>query len=277
MDMKSGIGIGIFTIKALLECGFDGADLTLLFVGDEEVSHPNSNALELFAQEAQGKVAAFNMEPGREQGEIVYGRKGVWRPLVKVKGIPAHAGNDYTKGASAVLELAKKTIDMFELTDLEKGTTVNVGVVYGGRLANVMAEDASAKLDVRFKTQEEYERIQKELQEICAHNYEERTKACLEGKAPGDYFPPFERTDDGMKLCRFVQEQHERLGYGELKALYVGGCSDAAYTTLAGTPTVCSMGPQSVGAHTNNEYAFVASYQPRCELLAACLLHIDEL
>lgn len=46
---------------------------------------------------------------------------------------------------------------------MEKETTVNVGVVHGGRLANVMAEDASAKLDVRFKTQEEYERIQKEL------------------------------------------------------------------------------------------------------------------
>ena len=54
-------------------------------------------------------------------------------------------------GASAVLELAKKAIDMFELTDLEKETTVNVGVVHGGRLANVMAEDASAKLDIRLK------------------------------------------------------------------------------------------------------------------------------
>lgn len=277
MDMKSGIGISVFTVKAMLETGFNGADITFLFAGDEEPNHPYSNAAELFTEHAKGKTAAFNMEPGREHGEIVYGRKGVWRPLIKVKGIPAHSGNDYEKGASAILELAKKTIDMFGITDLAAGTTCNVGVVQGGSVPNIMAENASARLDIRFKTVAELEKARARLTEICAHNYDERTRTEIIESGPSDCMPPFEKTDGGMKLCRFIQEQHKRLGYGELEAIYVGGSSDAAYTTIAGTPTVCSMGPQSVGAHTNNEYAYVASYEPRCHLLAACLLHIGEL
>lgn len=138
------------------------------------------------------------MELGREHGEIVYGRKGVWRPLVRFKGIPAHSGNDYEKGASAILKLARKTVDMFGITDLAAGTTCNVGVIQGGSVPNIMAENASARLDIRFKTVAELEKARARLTEICSHNYDERTSTDIIESGPSDCMPPFEKTDGGL-------------------------------------------------------------------------------
>lgn len=52
--------------------------------------------------------------------------------MLTVKGTAAHAGNEPEKGASAVLELCHKTIALHALTDLEVGTTYNVGVLMAG-------------------------------------------------------------------------------------------------------------------------------------------------
>lgn len=65
------------------------------------------------------------------------------------------------KGASAVLELCHKTIALHALTDLEVGTTYNVGVFNGGSLANIVADRAEARVDIRFKTAEEAEKSNK--------------------------------------------------------------------------------------------------------------------
>ena len=57
----------------------------------------------------------------------------------------------------------------------------------------------------------------------------------------------------------------------------MGGSSDAGYTTMVGAPTICSMGPKAVGAHTNNEYAYIESYVQRAQLLAMAIMHLDEI
>ena len=277
IDMKSGIGISVYTVKALLDCGFDDADITFLFAGDEEVNHPDSDAVDQFKKYGRGKAAAFNMEPGRENGQVVYGRKGLWRPIVEVTGIAAHSGNNHAKGASAILELAHKTIDMFGITDYASGTTCNVGVFNGGTLPNIMADKAVGKLDVRFKTLDQAAKAKEKIYAICKHDYDTRTSTKIIDRGAADYMPPFEVTDGGMRLFHYLQRLAADLGHAPLEGQYVGGSSDACYTTMVGTPTVCGMGPRSEGPHTVTEHAWVESYQPRCELLALALLHLKEL
>ncbi|MCH4158034.1 MAG: M20 family metallopeptidase [Acidaminococcaceae bacterium] len=277
IDMKSGIGISVYTVKSLLACGCDDVDITFLFAGDEEVNHPDSDAVAMFKKYGRGKTAVFNMEPGREQGQVVYGRKGLWRPVVEVTGIAAHSGNNHAKGASAVLELAHKTIDLFNITDYPSGTTCNVGVFQGGTLPNIMADHAIGKLDVRFKTLAQAEQAQAKVRAICAHNYDARTSTKIIDRGAADYMPPFEVTDGGMKLFHYLQKLSRELGHAPLEGQYVGGSSDACYTTMVGAPTVCGMGPQSEGPHTPTEHSWVASYLPRCELLALALLRLHEL
>ena len=277
IDMKSGIGISVFTVKALLESGFDDADITFLFAGDEEINHPDSDAVAQFKKYGRGKTAVFNMEPGREDGSVVYGRKGLWRPIVEVTGIAAHSGNHHDKGASAVLELAHKTIDMFNITDYPSGTTCNVGVFQGGTLPNIMADKAIGKLDVRFKTLDQAAQAKEKIYAICKHDYDTRTSTKIIDRGAADYMPPFEVTEGGMGLFRSLQKLAAQLGQAPLTGQYVGGSSDACYTTMVGAPTVCGMGPQADGPHTPTEHGWVASYLPRCQLLALALLHLREL
>ncbi|NLU45080.1 MAG: M20 family metallopeptidase [Acholeplasmataceae bacterium] len=277
MDMKSGIAIGLYTLKALIDNKWNDTDLTVFFVGDEEINHPKTNAVENFKKYGKGMDAVFNMEPGRAEGEVVTGRKGLWRPKIKVEGVAAHSGNEPEKGASAIIELAHKAIDITALTNFATGTTYNVGVFNGGRLANIIPDEALAKLDVRFKTIEEADKAKENVKEILAKTYIQRTTTTLIDEGIVDYMPPFEETPAGLKLYEFLRKQAEKLGQTPLGRLYVGGSSDAGYTTMVGAPTICSMGPKSVGAHSNNEYAYVESYVPRAQLLAMAIMHLDEM
>ncbi len=277
MDMKSGLAMGIFTIKAMLDCGYDDAEFSVYFTGDEEGNHVHSDAREMFALHGKGLTAAFNMEPGRDNGDVVYGRKGIWRPTIVVDGIPTHAGNAYKEGASAILELAKKTVDLFNVTDYNTGITCNVGTFHGGTVNNIIAAHAEAMLDVRFETVAEAELAKEKVLAVCAKPYDERTKITVVDNGVVDYMGPFETTEAGMKLFKYVQKIANDLGQGELGGQFVGGASDACFTTDLGTPTICGMGPKSVGAHTDNEYAYVDSYLPRCELLATAIMRINEM
>ena len=51
---------------------------------------------------------------------------------MKITGQASHSGLDFEKGQSAILELAHQILAISQLTDLERGTTLNVGVIRGG-------------------------------------------------------------------------------------------------------------------------------------------------
>ena len=90
-------------------------------------------------------------------------------------------------------------------------------------------------------------------------------------------FMPLETTDGVQKLYCHLSKQAEKLGLPVPGALYVGGSADSAWTAMVGAPTLCGMGPQAVGAHSNNEYLFVPSMTERAQLLAMCIMHLDEM
>ena len=77
-------------------------------------------------------------------------RKGVGHFTLRVQGISSHAGVDFERGHSAVLEMARLVQQVSAFTNLSKGTTVNVGVIAGGTRSNVIAADCVAEVDVRI-------------------------------------------------------------------------------------------------------------------------------
>ncbi|MCD7873766.1 MAG: peptidase dimerization domain-containing protein [Acidaminococcaceae bacterium] len=137
-----------------------------MLCGDEEMSHPLTDAVEQFKKAGAGKDAVFNLEFGRVDGSVVTGRKGTTRPTLVVEGIAAHSGNEPEKGASAILELARKTVAIHALNNFELGTTYNVGVFNGGTMANIIADKAIGEVDVRFKTIAEAEKSIADVQRI---------------------------------------------------------------------------------------------------------------
>ena len=70
---------------------------------------------------------------------------------LKVTGKASHAGLDFEKGQSAVVELARQIGKISKMVDLKRGLTVNVGVIEGGTRSNVVAAEATALIDLRVE------------------------------------------------------------------------------------------------------------------------------
>ena len=72
-------------------------------------------------------------------GNVVTGRKGGVFMAFRVTGSAAHSGGNFTEGISAIEELARKVQALHALTDLDRGITLNVGLVSGGQSVNTVA------------------------------------------------------------------------------------------------------------------------------------------
>ncbi len=265
IDMKGGIVVLCATFKMLAELQIDPLyDYTIMAVGDEEIGSEDSRIL--IQEAAFGKDYAFCFECGGANGELVTARKGVGTFRLDITGKAAHAGNSYTKGVDANYELARKLVAIRELTDLEKGTTVNVGEIQGGIGANTISPSASMKIDLRFEDQEEGERVHIALVRIANTSFVEGSTATLSGRIQR---PVMVETDASL---RFLERINEAAG-GNLQKERRGGGSDANLTASFGVPTIDGFGPSGGDDHTHNEYLRYETLFERIALLAEILTH----
>ncbi len=270
LDMKGGILISLYVAKALNAIGYNERPIKILYVGDEEGCHLYSDCSPLIVEESKGGLFAFNMETGLPDNALCIGRKGRIGIDIFTTGIEAHAGNDFTAGISAIEEMAHKILELQALTDLEAGTTVNVGVVKGGTIANAIPAECMISVDIRFTTMAEKERIEKALKDVCSMTFVKGTSTRYELTT---VMAPYETTDGVKKLFGFVNETAEKFGLPVMDGRVLGGCSDAAYTTIAGTPCLCSCGVRGEWNHTVREYAIAESMGERVVLWSAAILN----
>ena len=147
-DMKAGLVMNAFVLAAFQKFGGAPAPLVGLFTSDEEIGSPACRPI--IEAEARRARAVFNSEPGRPSGNVVTGRKGGVFMKMEITGKAAHSGGNFSDGISAIEELARKTIALHALTDLTRGTTVNVGLVSGGQTVNTVAPWAKCEIDLRY-------------------------------------------------------------------------------------------------------------------------------
>jgi glutamate carboxypeptidase len=60
LDMKPGLIIGLYAVKALAAVGYESRPVRFIYVGDEENLHMYSDAAAVIKEEAKGALAAFN-------------------------------------------------------------------------------------------------------------------------------------------------------------------------------------------------------------------------
>ena len=272
LDMKGGIVAALFAIKALNAAGYTDRPLKVILAGDEEIAHANSNAAEVFMQEAKGAAAAFNCETGFVDDAIVTGRKGTAVFTLEVKGVAVHAGNEPENGRSAILEISHKVIDIQNLTNWEQGTTFNVGVIEGGIVPNAVPGYAKIVVDIRYQDPALLPDIERQLAEVAAKQYVPDTTTTLT-QTPG--IAPMQTTDGVKQLFEVVKKTYAEMGLGTPYGKYVGGGSDSAYSVMAGVPTVCAMGVKGGRNHSPEEFAVVDTLYERAKLLAFCTLNLD--
>ncbi|BCK84393.1 MAG: M20 family metallopeptidase [Oscillospiraceae bacterium] len=272
LDMKSGVTIALYALRAMSELDLIKNNVTVMFVGDEEAGHPYTDAAEQLRKAAAGKDAVFNMETGSDKGTVVLGRTGIYYPEITVEGIAAHSGKDPEKGASAVRELVYKLVDLYRFSDTDDNISFNAGIITGGVAANGIAAHAEMKGDFRYKTVDSGPKILKALEEICAKTYVPRTQTKLVCD-PNRGFIPMEKTEANVALYNVVREQGAKIGVN-IEGITVGAGSDSCYTSVVGAPTVCAMGARGELNHSAQEYMRLDSLTERAKILALSILAI---
>jgi glutamate carboxypeptidase len=265
-DMKAGIALALHAIEALLL--WNGGSLprpvTVLLVSDEEIGSPTSRPItEKLAQKAS---AVLVLEPAAgTDGAVKTARKGIGEYTLQVAGVAAHAGLDFEKGHSAVIELSRQILRLSEMVDLKSGTTINAGKIKGGSRTNVVPSEASAVLDVRVSTKKDAGNVHRELMSLRA--FDPQCKIKVTG---GMNRPPMERTAATIALYDKARALAEELGW-ELGEASVGGGSDGNFTSALGIPTLDGLGAVGEGAHAAHESVLVSELPKRAALLAGLI------
>ncbi len=267
LDMKGGVAMALTALALLLEEQALPQPAWLLLHGDEEVGSPASRSVtETVAKQCR---AVFVLEPGQGvDGAYKTARKGVGHYRLLVEGVASHSGVNFEAGHSAVLELARQLERVAGFTDLARGLTVNPGVIGGGTLANVIAAQAWAEIDVRVAQLRDAGRIERQLRGLRPID-----KACRLTLTGGLNRPPMERSRATAALFRQAQKLAAGLGL-ELEEAATGGGSDGNFTAALGVPTLDGMGAVGDGAHAVHEHLLRAHLAPRTALLAAMLQQV---
>jgi glutamate carboxypeptidase len=265
LDMKAGIASFVFAARALRDLEIAVPSRVLLQLNsDEEVGSPSSRALT--ETNARSSHAVLVLEPGTGlSGKLKTARKGVGVFAVTVHGRAAHAGVDFSAGASAVLELARQIQRIAGFTNLERGITVNPGVIAGGTRSNVVAETARVEVDVRVPRLGDAASLDRKFHRLGAFD-----KRCRVEVSGGLNRPPMERMPGTVRLFRLARKLGAGMGV-TVEESHSGGGSDGNFTAALGVPTLDGLGAAGEGAHAANENILINRIADRTALLAKLL------
>lgn len=265
-DMKGGLVVGIFALRALAAAGrADDLPLRFVFNSEEEVGSPVSR--HLIATEARRSSMAFVLEGGGTEGGVVTARKGRWGLRMEVRGRAGHAAKSGPDKASAVTALARHVLALEELNRLEPGVTVNVGRVEGGIGPNSVPETALAEVDVRFIDSEGEAWFEERLHAILADASVPGTSASVTTVTRR---PPMPAVEANRALYRLAEAQAAFLGI-PISEEHRAGVSDANLIAAEGTPVLDGLGPVGDLDHSDREYILADTLVKRCQLLALTL------
>ena len=262
-DMKGGIVQMMFAIRALRETGPLSSPITVLLVSDEEEGSETSRAL---TEKIAGRCEAVLVcEPAGHGGALKTARKGVGGFTIRVNGVASHAGLDFEKGQNAILELSRQVQAVAAMTNLERGITLNPGIIRGGTRTNVVPPEAEAEFDLRITSKVDGEMMMRKIRALRAVN--KKCKLHIEG---GINRPPLERSPKVVALFRQAQTVAGQLGFS-LSESAVGGGSDGNFTAGMGIPTLDGLGAVGDGAHSPRESVVAADMPRRAALLAGLI------
>ena len=267
-DMKPGLVINAFILAAFHKFGGHPNPLVGLFTGDEEVGSPSSK--DVIIAEAEKARLAFNSEPSRPSGNIVTKRKGGIFCHCAITGVAAHSGGFFTDGCSAIEELAHKIQALHALTDLDRGTTINVGLVSGGQSVNTIAAEASCAIDVRYQQTADRDDIMAKVRAICEKVSVEGTSSSFSIRGEFQPLNPSAQSDELFALYQESAAQDDVIIEGE----HSGGCADSGFIAAVGTPVICGVGPVGGNYHRPDEWMQIDSLAQRARFISNTILKL---
>jgi glutamate carboxypeptidase len=190
---------------------------------------------------------------------------------VLIRGRSAHAGVEPERGRSAIVEAARKILELASLGDDTSGASVNVGVVQGGTRPNVVPDGCRLDIDLRATTERGMQRLEHAIEGIARRSYvpDTSSEALFEV-----WQRPMERTPAVGFLAATARRVAARLGF-ELSDAATGGASDANCIASQGTPVLDGLGPIGGDDHGPSEWLDLESVVPRTALLAGLMTAVS--
>lgn len=266
-DMKGGNIVALESLRNLYKNNNEITNIDFLIVSDEESGSDDSKHVTLDI--AKNYDLCFVFEAAGPDLEVVTGRKGVGTFTIFIEGIPAHAGTSYLKGIDANLEASYKLQELSKLTNLDLGTTVNVGKITGGIGANTISPKCEMLLEIRYTTNKERDRLLSSLDKITNTSYIKGTTSTLSGLIQRDVM---EANENQAKLIKQIEEITGTTIPTEKR----GGVSDANHVSSCGVTTIDGFGPFGDGDHTKKERALKETFEQRINLMSDILKYFQK-
>ncbi len=262
LDMKGGNYMSIEAIRQLLRAGqATKLPITVLFTSDEEVGSPSTR--DLIEAEAARHRYVLVPEPARADGGVVTGRYAIARFNLEATGRPSHAGARLGDGRSAIREMARKLIEIEDMTT--EDCTFSVGVIHGGQWVNCVSTTCTGEALSMAKRQEDLDRGVAHMLALSASSNDVQFKVTR-----GVTRPVWEPDAKVMALYEVAARIARGLGY-EIPPQSSGGGSDGNFTGAMGIATLDGLGVQGAGAHTLDEHIVIDSLAYRGKLMAGLL------
>lgn len=267
-DAKGGVAMILHALELLKAQQFDEyGTITVLFNPDEEMGSAGSK--KIIAELARKHDYVFSYEPP-DSDAVTTATNGINAVMLEVKGKSSHAGSAPEDGRNAVLELAHQLVQLKDLGDPDKGTTVSWTMIAGGEKRNIIPNKATAEADMRYSDISETQRVLADAQKIIENKLIDDTRVELrvdKGRPPLAKNPASERlAETAQRLYGEIDQRIEPI------AMRFGTDAGYAYVPDSDKPAVLeTMGVVGAGLHSEDEYIELSSIAPRLYLTTAMI------
>jgi len=214
---------------------------------------------------------------------VVTARKGRTTYHVKVEGKAAHAGNNHSQGANAIVQLAHTIHEIAALTDYKRQLTFNVGKVLGGSVVNRVPHRAEARVEMRAFSPQVFE---EGVAGMLGLNGDGKVRSkdgyhCKVSVEMGESTAPWPPNPQSEILFNLWAETGATLGMRVIREQR-GGLSDGNLLWMH-HPTLDGLGPAGENAHCSErsadsskeqEYVLASSFVPKALLNYAAILKL---
>ena len=272
-DAKGGVAMILHAIKLLQDQQFKGyGTLTVLFNPDEEMGSAGSKRI--ISELARKHDYVFSYEPP-DTDAVTVATNGINQVKLEVKGRSSHAGSAPENGRNALTELSHQIIQLKDLGDQAKGTTVNWTLAKAGEKANIIPDLATAEADMRYSDVSENARVMADAERISKNSLIPDTQITLtlnKGR------PPLAKNEGSESLAKTARQLYGQIDKTiEPIAMRFGTDAGYAYVPGSAKPAVLeTMGVVGAGLHADNEYIELNSVAPRLYLTVAMIRELSQ-
>jgi len=267
-DAKGGVAMILHALKLLQDQQFKGyRTLTVLFNPDEEMGSAGSK--QIIAELARKHDYVFSYEPP-DKDAVTVATNGINRLKLQVKGRSSHAGSAPEEGRNALTELSHQILQLKDLGDASKGTTVNWTLAKAGEKANIIPALATAEADMRYSDLGETDRVAADAKRIVQKPLiaDTQTSVTVEKGRP-----PLARNEGSTQLAETARQLYSQIDR-KIEPIAMRFGTDAGYAYVPGSakPAVLeTMGVVGAGLHADDEYIELNSVAPRLYLTVAMI------